>query len=121
MHIEALREYCLAKAGTSEDMPFDEDTLVFKVCGKMFALCSIADFAKGINLKCDPDVAIDLRERYPQVLPGFHMSKKHWNTVLPEAGLPDELLRQWIDSSYSLVAARLTKIQKNNIGYEESP
>ncbi|TPE45805.1 MmcQ/YjbR family DNA-binding protein [Pontibacter mangrovi] len=116
MNIEELRDYCLEKAGTTEEMPFDEDTLVFKVCGKMYALCSIAEFNKGINLKCDPEKAVELREQYPQVQPGHHMSKVHWNMVQPESGLPDLLLRQWIDDSYLLVAAKLTKAQKASIG-----
>lgn len=117
MNIEEFRLYCLAKAGATEETPFDEDTLVFKVSGKMFALCSIADFGSGISLKCDPEKAVELREVHPQVKPGYHMSKTHWNTVLPEAGLPDVLLRQWIDDSYSLVAAKLTKKQQREIGF----
>lgn len=107
MHIEAFREYCLAKQETTEELPFDEDTLVFKVAGKMYALCSISEFEKGIALKCDPEKALALREQYPQVKPGYHMNKQHWNTVLPEAGLSNELLRQMIDESYALVVAKL--------------
>ncbi|MBD1396242.1 MmcQ/YjbR family DNA-binding protein [Pontibacter sp. JH31] len=109
MNIEDFRAYCLSKPATSEALPFDEDTLVFKVCGKMFALCSISNFAKGIALKCDPEKAIALREQYTHVLPGYHMNKLHWNTVLPEAGLSDSLLQQWIDDSYTLVLAKLPK------------
>lgn len=116
MNIEDFRAYCLAKAGTTEELPFDEDTLVFKVYGKMFALCSISDYGKGIALKCDPEMAVALREQYPQVLPGYHMSKLHWNTVLPEAGLPDNLLQQWIDDSYSLVVANLPKATRLKFG-----
>ncbi|MDX5423467.1 MAG: MmcQ/YjbR family DNA-binding protein [Hymenobacteraceae bacterium] len=116
MHIEAFREYCISKAGVTEELPFDEDTLVFKVCGKMFALCSLTVYSEGIALKCDPELAIDLRERYPQVKPGYHMNKVHWNTVLPEAGLPDELLHEWIDNSYRLVASKLRKAEKEQLG-----
>lgn len=117
MNIEEYRDYCLAKKGVTEELPFDEDTLVFKVGGKMFALCSISEYGKGIALKCNPDKAIELRERYPnQVKPGYHMSKVHWNTVLPESGLPDELLQNWIDDSYFLVASKLTKALKAQIG-----
>lgn len=112
MNIEEFRDYCLAKAGTTEGTPFDEDTLVFKVCGKIFALCSISEFQSGINLKCDPEKAIQLREQYQQVKPGYHMSKVHWNTVLPEVGLSDNLLQEWIDESYRLVLTKLTKAQK---------
>lgn len=115
MHIEAFRDYCLAKPGATEEQPFGADTLVFKVCGKMFALCSLAAYGSGINLKCDPQHALELREQYPQVLPGYHMSKAHWNTILPEAGLPDSLLQQWIDTSYSQVVAKLTKAQQETL------
>ena len=116
MNIEDFRAFCLAKAGTTEELPFDEDTLVFKVYGKMFALCSISDYSKGIALKCDPEMAVMLREEYSQVLPGYHMNKAHWNTVLPEAGLPDSLLQQWINDSYSLVIAKLPKAIRQKIG-----
>ena len=117
MNIEDFRDYCLAKNGVTEALPFDEDTLVFKVCGKMFALCSLSAYQNGINLKCDPELAIELRESYDGLVkPGYHMSKVHWNTVLPEAGLPDHLLKIWIDNSYLLVASKLTKIQKAEIG-----
>lgn len=116
MHIEAFREYCLAKPGTTEELPFDEDTLVFKVCGKMYALCSIGEFEKGIALKCDPEHAVSLREQYEQIKPGYHMNKQHWNTVLSEAGLPEQLLESLIDESYTLVASKLTKALKQTIG-----
>jgi len=81
----------------------------------MFALCSISDFGSGIALKCDPQHAVELREKYVQVKPGYHMSKIHWNTVLPEAGLPDLLLQQWIDDSYKLVASKLPKKQQQEL------
>ena len=118
MNIEEFREYCLAKAGATESLPFDSDTLVFKVGGKMFALCSLSGYENGIALKCDPERAVELREQYPQVRPGYHMSKVHWNTVLPLSGLPDQLLREWIDDSYMLVAAKLTRKQKQEIGLQ---
>lgn len=116
MNIEEFREYCLAKRGTSEETPFDEDTLVFKVGGRIYALTSISNFDSGINLKCDPELAVELREQYSCVLPGYHMSKKHWNTVLPNNCVPDVLLLKWIDNSYGLVADKLTKAQKQQIG-----
>lgn len=112
MNIEDFRDYCLAKPGATEEMPFGEDTLVFKVSGKMFALCSLSEYEKGIALKCDPEHAVLLREQYTQVLPGYHMSKKHWNTVLPEAGLPLAFIQSLIDQSYTLVVAKLPKAQK---------
>lgn len=116
MNIETFRDYCLAKPGVTEELPFDEDTLVFKVAGKMFALCSIAEFQNGVNLKCDPEKAVELREEYHQVKPGYHMSKVHWNTVLPEAGLADELIKSWIDESYRLVANKLPKYKRLELG-----
>ncbi len=119
MNIEDFRDYCMGKKGVTEELPFDEDTLVFKVCGKMFALCSLSEYQNGINLKCDPELAAELRDRYPGLVkPGYHMSKVHWNTVLPEAGLPDDLLKTWVDNSYSLVASKLTKVLKSQIGLE---
>ncbi len=108
MNIEEFRDYCLSMKGTSEDLPFDENTLVFKVMGKMFALTDLDNF-ESINLKCDPEKAIELREQYPAVQPGYHMNKKHWNTVLNNAGIPDTLMKQWIRDSYDLVVAGMPK------------
>ena len=112
MNIEEFRDYCLAKAGVTEETPFGDDTLVFKVCGKIFALTSISNFEAGINLKCEPELAVELREKYAAVLPGYHMNKKHWNTILPGGAVTDVLLQQWIDASYLLVVERLTKAQQ---------
>ena len=108
MDIESFRVYCLAKAGVTEELPFDNQTLVFKVMGKMFALTDVDLFA-SINLKCDPEEAAVLREQYSAVIPGYHMSKKHWNTVMMDGSVSDALVRQWIDNSYDLVAAKLPK------------
>ncbi|WP_439882882.1 MmcQ/YjbR family DNA-binding protein [Pontibacter sp. MBLB2868] len=116
MNIEEFRDHCIAKAGVTEELPFDDDTLVFKVCGKMFALCSLSEFTKGIAVKCDPEKAIELREQYTQVGTASHMSKVHWNNVLPDAGLPDSLIRDWIDNSYQLVGAKLKKSLQKEIG-----
>ncbi|HEY4650727.1 MAG TPA: MmcQ/YjbR family DNA-binding protein [Pontibacter sp.] len=118
MNIEDFRDYCLAKPGTTEELPFDADTLVFKVCGKMYALCSIAAYEQGITLKCNPEKAVVLREQYPEIRAGYHMNKAHWNTVLPMAGLPRPLLLQLIDDSYSLVVAKLTKIQRQSLQHQ---
>ncbi len=108
MNIEELREYCLSKKGTDEAFPFDEVTLVFKVMGKMFALTSLdKDFS--VNLKCDPETAIALREEYSTVIAGYHMSKKHWNTIYIDGSIPQNLIMQWIDDSYNLVVKSLTK------------
>ena len=114
MNIEQLREYCLAKKGATEEFPFDETTLVFKVMGKMFALTDLEeDFS--INLKCDPEKAIELREKYPTVLPGYHMNKKHWNTIIIDGSVPDNLLYSWIDDSYQLIVEKLPKKVKDNL------
>jgi predicted DNA-binding protein (MmcQ/YjbR family) len=115
VNIEAFRDYCISKAGTTEELPFDDDTLVFKVCGKMFALCSLSDFGKGVALKCEPQRAAELREHYPQIKPAFHMSKVHWNDVLPESGLPESLICQLIDDSYTLVIAKLPKAKRGEL------
>ena len=111
MNIEELREYCLSKKGTTEDFPFDETTLVFKVMGKMFALTDI-ESELSVNLKCDPDKAIELREQYACILPGYHMSKVHWNTVRIDGSVSDQHIKGWIDDSYDLVVSKLTKKQK---------
>lgn len=112
MNIEEYRNYCLNKPGVFEDFPFDNQTLVFKVGGKMFALADIDTF-ESINLKCDPELAIELREKYESVLPGYHMNKKHWNTVNIDGTINDNLLYEWIDHSYDLVFNNLpVKIKK---------
>src|SRR6184192_2135601 len=104
-----FREYCLTKSDVTEGMPFGETVLVFKVAGKMFALVSLDEVPAIANLKCDPDLALELRDRYEQVRPGYHMNKKHWNTVEIEGGIPDAELRKMIDHSYDLVAKALPK------------
>ena len=108
MNIEEFRDYCLAKPGTTDETPFGPETLVLKVGGKLFALTDIDTFA-SLNLKCDPERAAELREQYDYVLPGFHMNKKHWNTVQIGTGATDFQLRQWIDDSYNLVVNSLPK------------
>ena len=111
MNVETLRLYCLGKAGTTEGFPFDNDTLVFKVRGKMFALISLAT-ALTVNLKCDPERALSLRAHHPeQVRPGYHMNKKHWNTV--SLDLPTDLLRELVDHSYELVVKTLKKADQD--------
>jgi predicted DNA-binding protein (MmcQ/YjbR family) len=112
MDVEAFRAACLEKKGVTEELPFGDDVLVYKVMGKIFALTGVSDFA-SINLKCDPEVAIELRERYDAVQPGYHMSKKHWNTVLMNGSIPDRLILEWLEDSYQLVAVGLTKKQKS--------
>ena len=114
MNIELFREHCLNKKASSESFPFDQDTLVFKVTGKMFALISL-DKPDNANLKCDPEHAIYLREHYDCVKPGYHMSKVHWNTVYFDGSVSDELILSWIDDSYNLIVASLSnKIRKES-------
>ena len=108
MNIEEFREYCLSKPGVTEGFPFDESTLVFKVMGKMFALTDLVD-AFALNLKCDPERAVQLREEYDAIKPGYHMNKKHWNTILVDGSMSDKLLRELTDHSYDLVVAGLPK------------
>lgn len=108
MNVENLRMICLKLPGVTEGFPFDETTLVFKVMGKMFALMNL-DGPLRINLKCDPDEAIDLRERYSFVLPGYHMNKQLWNTVVVDEFTPDDLLIKWVKDSYQLIVAKLPK------------
>ncbi len=109
MDLAEFREYCLSKANAVEDTPFGDGVLVFKVGGKMFALTSLEQVPTMANLKCDPDLALELRDRYEHVRPGYHMNKKHWNTVELESGIPDLELRKMIDHSYDLVVKRLPK------------
>src|SRR6266705_1210052 len=109
MDLAEFREYCLSKPSATEGAPFGPDVLVFKVGGKMFALATLDEVPPTVNLKCDPDLALDLRDRYEQVGPGYHMNKKHWNTVEIASGIPDIELRKMIDHSYKLVIERLPK------------
>lgn len=110
MNIEQVREYCISKASVTESFPFDDTALVFKVCDKMFALLALDD--ARLNLKCDPDRAVELREQFPDVTAGYHMNKKLWNTINLEGDAPDKLIREWIDDSYNLVVAKLPKVQQ---------
>ncbi|WPU94528.1 MmcQ/YjbR family DNA-binding protein [Mucilaginibacter sabulilitoris] len=108
MNIEELRDYCLQKPGATEGFPFGEDTLVFKVAGKMFLLTGLQS-GNSFNAKCDPERAADLRERYSEIQPGYHMNKKMWNTVYMDGSLSSNLLRELIDHSYELVVQSLPK------------
>lgn len=115
MNLDALRELCLSLPETEEKLPFDENTLVFYVSGKMFCATDIDNF-ESINLKCDPLRAIELREEFPgTVLPGYHMNKKHWNTIRMGDGLRFELIKQWVFDSYDLVVAGLPKSKRESI------
>lgn len=111
MDIETYRNYCLRKKGVTEEFPFDKSTLVYKVMGKMFALTHVDTF-ESINLKCNPETALQLREMYAGVVPGYHMNKQHWNTIKIDGSIPDKMLYRWIDDSYSLVVATLPKKER---------
>jgi len=112
MNIESLREYCLSKKGVEETLPFGPDVLVYKVDGKIFLLASLDEDPLQFNVKCDPELALELREEYPSVLPGYHMNKKHWNTIIVDGSVAAKLLKEWIDHSYNLVAKKTKRSRK---------
>ena len=114
MNVEELREYCINKKGVTESFPFDKVTLVFKVMDKMFALTGLNQEIR-VNLKCDPEKAIELREAYSAILPGYHMNKTHWNTVVVDGTLSDKIIEQLIDDSYNLIVSKLTKKKKQEL------
>lgn len=122
MDLQTYYEYCLSKKGVTEHFPFDEETLVFKVGGKMFALSSLTNWEKripSVNLKCNPERAEELRAQYHAIAPGFHMSKTHWNTVTIHSDVSDAILKELIDHSYELVCSSLTKkLQQEILGLE---
>ncbi|WP_080057769.1 MmcQ/YjbR family DNA-binding protein [Spirosoma aerolatum] len=109
MNIETIRDYCIAKPGVTESFPFGGDALVFKVGGKMFALLATESQPTTINLKCDPERAVQLRDEHPAVAPGYHMNKSHWNTITVNGTVRTAELQEWIDHSYELVRKSLPK------------
>ena len=118
MNIEQYYDFCLSKKGVTEHFPFDEDTLVFKVGGKMFALSSLKQWENGtpsVNLKCDPQRALELRSDFEAIEPGYHMSKMHWNTVSLNSDVTDKIIYEMIDDSYNLIFRSLTKKIQNEI------
>lgn len=120
MSLDFFREYCLKKKGVTEELPFGPDTLVFKVMGKAFALCGFDEVPGSCNLKCDPLRAEELREKYSSITPGYHMNKKHWNTVKWDGNVPDRLILELIDHSYYLVTQGLPqKLQGELQGKQE--
>jgi predicted DNA-binding protein (MmcQ/YjbR family) len=115
MNIESLREYCLAKKATTEEFPFGAETLVFKVKGKMFLLVGLDNDPLQFNVKCDPDKAVELRDQYDAIQPGYHMNKKHWNTVVVDGTVPFRLLKEMIDDSYHLVVQSLPRKDREEL------
>jgi len=118
VNLEELREYCLTKPGVTEGLPFGEDTLVFKVAEKLFVLTSIS-MGNQFNVKCDPELAIELRERHPEVTPGYHMNKKLWNTVRMDGNLSHRQLLDMIDHSYEQVVKGMPKKMQEQINYSK--
>ncbi|HNW54295.1 MAG TPA: MmcQ/YjbR family DNA-binding protein [Bacteroidales bacterium] len=112
MNIEELRDYCISKPAVSESFPFDESTLVFKVAGKMFLLTDLVG-PLSMNIKNTPEKVLEIRELHPCVLPGYHMNKIHWITVMIDGSLADDLLKQWIDESYNLIVAGFSRKEKD--------
>lgn len=119
MNKSGLAAYCLSEQGVREDYPFGPDPLVMKVGSKMFALISGTDESPAISLKCDPETAYLLRQQYAAVTPGYHLNKQHWNSVSVDGTVPDEELRGMIDESYALVARKLTKAEKEQLGLSQ--
>jgi predicted DNA-binding protein (MmcQ/YjbR family) len=117
MNIEEFRDYCLSKKHVTESFPFDDVTLVFKVVNKMFALSGLEHKPSTVNLKCDPERAIELRDEYNEVIEGFHMNKKHWNTITIEGNLPNNFITELIDHSYDLVVKGMTKKIQKELGF----
>lgn len=115
MNVEDLREYCLSLPHATECMPFDDKTLVFKIGGKMFCLVSLTE-TLSINVKCDPEEVFEIRESFPAVLPGVHMNKRHWNTVILDGTISDSMLKVWILKSYKLIIAKMTRKEKAELG-----
>ena len=112
MNAESFRAFCLSKTAATEGTPFGPEDIVFKVAGKMFAILALEEVPPRVNLKCDPDLALELRDRYEQVEPGYHMNKKHWNTVVLDGVIPEREIRKMIDHSYELVVQSLPKAKQ---------
>ncbi len=115
MNIEEIREYCISKPGVTESLPFNDTALVFKVMNKMFALLDLSEDSRGISLKCDPELAIELREKHHEVTPAWHFNKQHWNGVDLNGSISDIQLKEWIDHSYTIVVDSLPKSKRETL------
>lgn len=115
MNTEHIRLYCLSLPEVTEDLPFDENTLAFRVCGKIFALLSLNSTPLTLNLKCEPSLAVELRERYTSVRPGYHMNKAHWNTVTLDGSVPRTVVQSWVEHSWERVAAGLKRDERTAV------
>ena len=120
MDASELRRWCLQQAGAIEDFPFGPETSVFKVSGKMFALSALERTPLQVSVKCEPDLAVSLRDSYPAIRPGYHLNKRHWNTVTVDGSLPDQLVRDLIEDSYDLVVSALPKRTREQLGWAPS-
>ncbi|HTK60839.1 MAG TPA: MmcQ/YjbR family DNA-binding protein [Pseudonocardia sp.] len=118
MTSEELKAICLAFAGAREEFPFDEANSVFKVAGKIFALSRLGGLPLRVSLKCDPDLALQLRASYPSITAGYHLNKRHWNTVEIDGSVPDQLLRDMVEDSYDLVVAGLPRAQRERLSWK---
>jgi predicted DNA-binding protein (MmcQ/YjbR family) len=116
-----LRKHCLAFPGAAETFPFAPGTSVFKVEGKMFALSALKRTPLSVSLKCEPALAEQLRQMHPAVLPGYHLNKKHWNTVMVDGSLPDQVIRDMVEDSYDLVVSRLSAARRRAVGWDRDP
>ena len=121
LNVESIRDYCLQKQNTTEEMPFGPSVVVFKVNNKMFCLMSLDEQPTTINVKCEPEKAIELREQYLSVLPGYHMNKQHWNTVIVDGLISPKIIKEFIDDSYNLVNKKLTPKKKKNSKSNHQP
>ncbi len=119
MELDEIREYCLARPGVTEGFPFGEDVLVFKVSGKMFFASNLKDTPARCNLKCDPERAVELRESYDGIIPGWHMNKKHWNTIVLDGSVPTDLIQELVEHSYQLVRSKLKKSEREALALLE--
>jgi predicted DNA-binding protein (MmcQ/YjbR family) len=117
MNAEELRDYCLSLLGTHEDFPFGPDTSVFKVAGKIFALSRLTEYPLRVSLKCDPSLAEELRKAHPAVIPGYHLNKRHWNTVIIDGSLPDETISDMVEDSYDLILSKLPRAQRQALNW----
>src|SRR6202167_3142480 len=109
MNAEELRDYCLSLLGADEDFPFGPDTSVFKVAGKIFALSPLSEYPLRVSLKCDPSLAEELRKAHPAVIPGYHLNKRHWNTVIIDGSLSDEVISEIVEDSYHLISTKFPR------------
>jgi predicted DNA-binding protein (MmcQ/YjbR family) len=116
MNNEEIHEYCLSKPAVTEGFPFNDTALVFKVAGKMFALLDLAEDSRGISLKCDPELAISLREQHPEVTAAYHFNKQHWNGINLKGSIADAQLKEWIDHSYNIIVDSLPKSKRETLG-----